>query len=350
VIVALALLGYAGLLLTVGSAALARARWPESAPRLGIAAWFALTGSAVASVTAGGLALMVPAVRVSAGLARLLAACMMALRAQYAHPGGAAVTGAGAVPALAVLGRVTWCAGRALASAARARRRHRRRLSLVGRPDPRLGAVIVGHHEPAAYCLPGHGSRIVLTTGAVDALDAGQLRAVLAHERAHLRGRHHLLVTLAGALNTAFPRVPAFGIAAGQVARLAELRADDAASSAAHRLAVAGALLNLGAGVPAAALGAGTADAARVRRLINGPAAISRSRVAAVACTAAAAVLVPLVLLTGPAVYAWAMTYCPHGPVPAPASAPPAIGLRHIAGPRPARAALAGQQSVRPGS
>ncbi len=322
-IAAAALLGYAALLLTAGPGALARARWPEGAPRLAIAAWFALTGSAVASVLAGGLALMVPTVRVSAHLAGLLAACVMALRSQYAHPGGAALTGAGAVLALAVLARVTWCAARALAQAAGARRRHRLRLSRVGRPDPRLGAVIVRHHEPAAYCLPGNGSRIVITTGALGALDEGQLRAVLAHERAHLRGRHHLLVTLAGAMHAAFPRVPAFRIAREQVARLAELRADDAASAAAHRLAVAGALLNLGAGVPAAALGAaGTADAARVRRLIDGPAAIGRTRAAAVTSAVAAVVLVPLLLLAGPAASARGMNYCPHGPaVAAPAAA-----------------------------
>ncbi len=322
-IAAAALLGYAALLLTAGPGALARARWPEGAPRLAIAAWFALTGSAVASVLAGGLALMVPTVRVSAHLAGLLAACVMALRSQYAHPGGAALTGAGAVLALAVLARVTWCAARALAQAAGARRRHRLRLSRVGRPDPRLGAVIVRHHEPAAYCLPGNGSRIVITTGALGALAEGQLRAVLAHERAHLRGRHHLLVTLAGAMHAAFPRVPAFRIAREQVARLAELRADDAASAAAHRLAVAGALLNLGAGVPAAALGAaGTADAARVRRLIDGPAAIGRTRAAAVTSAVAAVVLVPLLLLAGPAASARGMNYCPHGPaVAAPAAA-----------------------------
>src|SRR6266487_4293304 len=109
VIVALALFGYAALLLTIGPVTLARARWPDGAPRLAIAAWFVLTGSAVASVIAGGIALMVPTVRVSADLARLLAACVMALRAQYAHPGGAALTGAGAVLALAVLARVGWC-------------------------------------------------------------------------------------------------------------------------------------------------------------------------------------------------------------------------------------------------
>jgi len=323
VIAAVALLGYAVLLLTAGPGALARARWPEGAPRLAIAAWFALTGSAVASVLAGGLALMVPTVRVSADLAGLLAACVMALRAQYAHPGGAALTGAGAVLALAVLARITWCTARALAQAAGERRRHRLRLSLVARPDPRLGAVIVRHHEPAAYCLPGNRSSIVVTTGAIGALDEGQLRAVLAHERAHLRGRHHLLVNIAGALNASFPRVPAFRIAREQVARLAELRADDVASAAAHRLAVAGALLNLGAGVPAAALGAaGTADAARVRRLIDGPAAIGRTRAAAVASAVAAVVLVPLLLLAGPAASARGMNYCPHGPaVAAPAAA-----------------------------
>ena len=328
-IVALALFGYAGLLLTAGAAALARARWPDSAPRLAMAAWFALTGSAVASVLAGGLALMVPTVRVSADLAGLLAACVMALRSQYAHPGGAALTGAGAVLALAVLARVTWCTARALAQAARARRRHRLRLSLVGRPDSQVGAVIVRHDEPAAYCLPGRGSRIVLSTAAIDALDAGQLRAVLAHERAHLRGRHHLLVTLSGALNAAFPRMPAFRVAREQVTRLAEFRADDAACAVAHRLAVAGALLSMGAGAPVAALAAGTADAARVRRLIDGPVVISRTRAAAVACTAAAAALVPLLLLAGPAASARGMNYCPHGPAAAAqaAAVPPAAAL-----------------------
>jgi bla regulator protein blaR1 len=326
VIVALALLGYAALLLTIGPVTLARARWPDGAPRLAIAAWFALTGSAVASVIAGGIALMVPTVRVSADLARLLAACVMALRAQYAHPGGAALTGAGAVLAIAVLARITCCTTRSLAHAARARRRHRLRLSLVGRPDPALGAVVIGHHEPAAYCLPGPGRRIVVTTGAIGALDDGQLRAVLAHERAHLRGRHHLLVTLAGALNASFPRVPAFRIAREQVARLAELSADDAASAAAHRLAVAGALLSLGAGVPAAALGAtGTADAARVRRLIDGPPAISRTRAVSIAFTAGAVALVPLLLLAGPAASAMGMNYCAHAPA---VTAPTACGPR----------------------
>ena len=66
-IIAFALLGYAFLLLWAGAGGLARARWPDRAPRLAVAAWLALTGSAVVSVTFGGLALVVPTVRVSAG-------------------------------------------------------------------------------------------------------------------------------------------------------------------------------------------------------------------------------------------------------------------------------------------
>jgi hypothetical protein len=73
VIAALALFGYAALLLTVARAGLARARWAERAPRLAVAAWLALTGCAVVSVVLGGMALVVPTVRVSAGLGALLA-------------------------------------------------------------------------------------------------------------------------------------------------------------------------------------------------------------------------------------------------------------------------------------
>ena len=61
--------------------------------------------------------------------------------------------------------------------------------------------------SPPGAC-PAAGRPVVLTSAAVEALDDTQLAAVLAHERAHQRGRHHLLVSLAGSLAAAFPRVP----------------------------------------------------------------------------------------------------------------------------------------------
>jgi Zn-dependent protease with chaperone function len=237
-IIAFALLGYAFLLLWAGAGGLARARWPDRAPRLAVAAWLALTGSAVVSVTFGGLALVVPTVRVSAGLSTLLATCAMELRASYAHPGGAVLAGAGAVLGLAVIARVGWCTAGTLARAGLARRRHRRGLALAGRHDGRLGAVVLDHHDAAAWCLPGAGRQVVLTTAAVEALDEVQLTAVMAHERAHQRGHHHLLVSLAGSLAAAFPRVRAFRQGHEQVARLVELLADDAATAASPRLKV----------------------------------------------------------------------------------------------------------------
>lgn len=301
---ALALLGYAALLLTIGAAGLAKARWADRAPRLAVAAWLALTGSAVFSAVLGGAALAVPTARVSAGLSVLLETCLMSLRASYAHPGGAAMAGAGAVLGLAVIARVTWCTAATLARAGLARRRHRRVLAMAGRRDRRLGAVLVDHDEPAAWCLPGAEGQVALTTAAVRALDDVQLAAVLAHERAHQRGRHHLLVTLAGSLAAAFPRARAFRQAHEQVARLVELIADDAAAAESPRLKVAEALLALAAPAPsaAAALGAGgSATAARVRRLIAAPAPLGRGRAAAGMVTVAALIAFPLVLAAGPA-------------------------------------------------
>jgi Zn-dependent protease with chaperone function len=326
VIVAVALLGYAALLLSAGAAALRRARWPDRAPRLAVAAWLALTGSAAASVTLGGLALVVPTMRVSAGLSALLAACAMALRAKYAHPGGAALAGAGAVLGLAVMARVTWCTAGTLARAGLARRRHRRRLTLTGRHDGRLGAVLVDHHEAAAWCLPGAGRQVVLTTAALGALDDVQLAAVLAHERAHQRGRHHLLVALAGSLAAAFPRVRAFRQGHEQVARLVELIADDAAAAASPRLKVAEALLALAAPAPAAAaaLGAGgSATGARIRRLITAPAPLGRPHAAAGMIAIAALAAFPLVVLAGPAAAVSGQAYCAHAMAAAPAAAHP---------------------------
>jgi Zn-dependent protease with chaperone function len=305
VIAAAALLAYAALL--IGAApVLARAHWPERAPRLAIAAWLALAGSAIVSVVLAGLALLVPAPKVSHGIAWLLATCGMQLRARYAHPGGPTLAVAGVSVAAALVARLGWCAVATLSATARAGRRHRLRLLLASRPDERLGALVVEHGEPVAYCMPGAGHPVVLTTAALRLLDDAQLAAVLAHERAHQAGRHHLLVSLAAVPAAAFPGVPAFRYARDEVARLAELAADDVAAARSPRLAVAEALLTLGEAraVPAAAwaLGAGGSTAGdRVRRLIAAPNPLSRVASTAGALTVVALVALPLILLAAPA-------------------------------------------------
>ena len=296
------LLTYAGLLLAAAPR-LARAGWPDRAPRLAIAAWLALAYSAAASVALAGLALAAPAHRLSTLLAWLFRACAMPLDPQYAPPGGPALGVAGGVLAVAVAARMAWCAAATLAATVRAGRRHRARLRLAGRLDERLGALVVEHVEPAAYCLPGPRRPVVVTTAVLRLLDEAQLVAVVAHERAHQAGRHHLLVALAAMPAAAFGRIPALRHARDEVARLAELAADDAATARSPRLAVAEALLTMGsAPVISPALGAGgSTAAARVRRLIAAPRPLSRAASTVGGLAVAALSVFPLVLLAAPA-------------------------------------------------
>jgi hypothetical protein len=310
VIAAAALLVYAGLLLSAAPL-LARARWPDRAPRLAIAAWLALAYSAVVSVALAGLALLVPTERLSGLLARLLLVCGMALHQEYAHPGGPALPAAGGALGAVVAARLAWCAVSTLAATVRTGRRHRLRLRLAGHPDERLGAIVIDHNEPAAYCMPGARRPVVLTTAALRLLDDAQLAAVLAHERAHQAGRHHLLVALAAIPAAAFPLVPAFAHARDEVARLAELAADDVAAARSPRLAVAEALLALGSAPAVAwALGAGgSTAAARVRRLIAAPDPLSRTASTAGGFTVAALSMLPLILLAAPACCIFGVSY-----------------------------------------
>jgi Zn-dependent protease with chaperone function len=321
-IAALPLLGYALVLAVAGPLLLGAGSWVDRAPRLAIAAWQALTVTVLASVALAGLALTFPTVAVSGDLAGLLRACVMAIREQYASPGGAAAGATGAVLALAILGRTVWCLGVGLSGMARERARHNSILDIVGHTDAHRGMVVLDSAEPAVYCLPGRRRRTIVTTGALQALDEAQLDAVLAHEHAHLAERHDLILGLARALALAFPAVSLFRTASDETARLIELRADDAAAARSGRLTVAGALLAVASGgislSPAVALAAGGAGAAaRVRRLIPPPKPLGSARTAAGSFALAALFALPVLLLGGPAAAAAGQNLCPDANVSA---------------------------------
>ena len=145
-----------------------------------------------------------------------------------------------------------------------------------------------------AYCLPIGRHRIVVSTAALAALGPGQLQAVLAHERAHLRSRHHVALATASALGCAFPRVPLFAQAGEQLAVLAEMAADDAAARRHDPGELAEALVVLArAGARARALTAGgPAAMARIQRLLAPPPRPGRpARIARLAAGAAALML-----------------------------------------------------------
>ncbi|WP_343948196.1 M48 family metalloprotease, partial [Nonomuraea longicatena] len=189
-------------------------------PRLAMTVWLTACASAVVSAVLAGLQLAAPVHGIGDELAALVTACGELLAGHALTDGPRTLaTAAGLLIACAVVVRTVLGVGGALARARRERAAHGGAVRLVARHDPRLGAYVVDHAEAAAYCVPGRDALIVITTGALDALTPAQVAAVLAHERAHVAGRHHLLLAVAHGLARAFP-TPLFVRAAAEVTRL----------------------------------------------------------------------------------------------------------------------------------
>lgn len=165
---------------------------------------------------------------------------------------------------------------------ARTRRRHRELLELVVQPAADLPDTrLLEHPAPVAFCIPGARPLLVLSSGMVAELDRDEVAAVVAHERAHLREHHHLLLLPFVAWEAALPVLPAAARAHAAVRELVEMRADDVAltslSGSTPRRTLAKAIVTAaggagGTGVPSGALAAsGGATGARVVRLLEPP-------------------------------------------------------------------------------
>jgi hypothetical protein len=205
----------------------------------------------------------------------------------------------GVLAATLLVVRIGGCLLAASLRARRIRRAHLSVLQLAGRPDETLHATILDHDQAASYCLPGRHSRIVVTSKAIQLLSAGQLDAVLAHERAHLAGHHHVLITLSSALHRAVPGVRMLAYTRQEVRRMVELIADDAAARGHGRLTVAAALAALGTGhVPGGVLGVADEQGAlaRITRMATPVAMMKRRQAVLSFFVLAAVVTAPLAL------------------------------------------------------
>ena len=311
--IAVVLVAYAAGVGMLGPRVLGRARWTARAPLLAIVTYLAAGWSVVAAVGLVGLTLAVHATALGGGLSQLIGACVHRLRATYGTPGGATVAGLGLTMAGAVAARTALTATTHLRAAGRQALRHAQTARLVGHAEQALGAVLVEHSQPAAYCVAGRQPTVILTTAAVQALDAAQLDAVLAHERAHLVGRHHRLLALARIGREVFPFLPLMRDAEQQVARLVELHADDAATRARDPRPLATALVVLAtAAGPAPALAAGATDSVqRIHRLLGPSEPLGRARRQLLRAAAAALAVAPVLLALTPAVIALALGRLP---------------------------------------
>lgn len=307
-----ALLGYA--MLITASSRLLRRPWAYRTPRLTIALWQSTLFTLLAAAALAFLALTVPAA-VHDGLAGWLHVCERALHAGYATPTSdqrAFAFGTGFTAVLLI--RIGGCLTAELRRAARNRRRHLDALSLLGRQDIHVGVTVVEHAHPAAYCVPGRRHRIVVTTATLATLDPDQLEQVLAHERAHLSGRHDLVLVSAGALARAVP-LPVIRTALAEMSILVEMLADDAARTPQQRASLASALFSVATDAAAApSAGLAAADVAVLTRMtrLSGPdRPLPPALTTAVAVVAIVAAAAPAAIALAPALFASLLPYCP---------------------------------------
>ncbi len=97
--------------------------------------------------------------------------------------------------------------------------------------------MIVDEPGLHAFAVPGAAGRVVVSSGMLRSLDGAERRALLAHERSHLRHRHHLFLTalrLAAAVNPLL--YPVFRAAVFTIERWAD---EDAAEAVQDRPLVA---------------------------------------------------------------------------------------------------------------
>ncbi|WP_432969627.1 M56 family metallopeptidase [Dactylosporangium sp. CA-233914] len=282
----LLLAGFTVVLALVAAPRLASASWVARAPRLAIGAWLGLSGAALLSAVLTGLTLLLHWDRTHDLVKGAWHICLDALLGRHDRPAQvAAVVG---LTGLLVLGDRLLVNGRRMVIAARARRAELRlAVRIGGVPSPLPGASIVRHGEPAAYLLPGPSlpgreAEIVVTSAAVERLQAPELAAVLAHERAHHAGHHYEITHWMRLLAAAFPRIRGFELGRRQVERLVELCADDAAARGAARIDLARALVSMAqpasspSGTPDGLLAAGGGDSLeRLHRLLAPPRPLS---------------------------------------------------------------------------
>ena len=308
----LSLLAFA-LLLAVGAIPwLGRSAWPRRAPALGIIAWQTVTASIMLSLALTGLSLAVPELRPAKGLAEFLHACSRALQDHYSTPAGVGLSVAGGTMTVVMIGRLAWFLSTGFAHARGDRNHQRDLLAVVATSHPAKDVVVVQHDTPTVYCVPGRRRQIVVTSAALAALTDEQLTQVLAHERAHIRARHHLTLLLADAVSATFFHRSPFALARHQIAELTEMHADDAADPCARRDLAAALVVLAGGARPAGALGAnGAAALARVRRLTEPTNPLARPARILLLSLSGLSVVLPLAIAVAPGVSAVVADYCP---------------------------------------
>lgn len=252
---------------------LVRARWTARSPVLALVLWQAIALS-------GGMCMI--GALLAFGLAPAGRDLPSAASSVLASVGGGADPGLtlGVVPVFALCaavllgGHLLLTLGLTWRRIGQRRRAHRDALHLLSHPADRYAregdggfrdgvaqdnTIVVDHPTPLAYCLPGGTKSVtVLSDGLLQALEPGELDAVLAHERAHLSQHHHLLLLAFAAWRSSLPWLPTSRLALGAVTDLVEMLADDDALHTVDRPTLIRAIAIVGGAAGAGAPGRGS--------------------------------------------------------------------------------------------
>lgn len=192
-------------------------RWQVWHPRLALALWLGIgiLGLALAGLTVLTAGLLVAFSGPAVGIARALVLVSLA----WLGLGG-----------IGVLASLALGSGNASHSAA-----HNAATTLRIDVDHETGAVLYEVDDPGviAHAIGGRHPEIVVSRQARSALTPAELRGVIAHEVAHLRGRHGAVRRLCGWHASCLPRRSGLRrLLVTRVHLLTELAADDAAARA----------------------------------------------------------------------------------------------------------------------
>jgi len=285
------LVGYAATVAACAPRLIPAGGWAQRSPRLAMTLWHASAASVLLAVGLAGAICLAPLIRVVDAFVEV---------GPSAAGGRTAIVATGFLLPVLLSTRLAAIATRLKRTHGAERRRHLELLGVLGHHDPALGATVVPFPAAAAYCVAG-SRQVVVTNTAVELLDSNQLTAVIAHERAHLSGRHHLATTWATVLAHAFPCVPVFRRIRPATAELVELLADDKAVRHGQADGLAGAIAVLGDAIPGVGLSAAGGQAlARVERLLDPPPRIHAAISFGAATAAVAVISLPLLLAAHP--------------------------------------------------
>ncbi|QFU89763.1 M56 family metallopeptidase [Amycolatopsis sp. YIM 10] len=238
---------------------LRRADLSRRDPALLIVSRLTTMAAVLAGITSGLLLLILPSHGPFLSLVSAAHECWIAVQHGAPLEAENIIGASGLVFVFAATIRVVVVTARRARARVHERSRQLGTLRMVSRSSPGSPSTLwLPHDRPLAFCLPGRKGVVVATDGLTRHLPEAAVSAVLEHEHAHLRGRHHLVVATADLLRYALPFLALFRHAPAAIRQLVEISADVAAVRRHGSAAVHTALLAVSRhGAPPTALAMG---------------------------------------------------------------------------------------------